>query len=111
MKKLKFKLYYSLLIFSVTICGCKEKKQPQKQEIGEYVYLDQYKCIHVRQNCIKLMVSNDGERQNYMVDRISLNEINKLYQTCSWCINDEIYKDLQAIIEKNKNGDSLIIGW
>lgn len=107
MNKFIFIQCHIILFFAVSIFGCKEKEQPKKQEIGEYVYIDQYKCCHVKQNCIELMLGRD-DKPNYMVKRVEIKMLNDLskYRTCSHCVDDETYKKLQEITD-----DALTIGW
>ena len=104
---------YVILVFAAIIIGCKENtnEQPKKNEIGEYLYIDQYKCAHISQDCYRLRFSGEESKPNYMVKRVLTSKIKQSGTTCSWCIDDEIYKEIQSIIENNKNGDSLIIGW
>lgn len=112
MKNLSFKPYYAIISLVVfVIYGCKNNEQPKKKELGEYVYIDQYKCIHADQVCFKLRFGGEEERPNYMVKRMPVNKLRNLNSTCSWCVNDEIYKELQSMIKNNETSDSLLIGW
>lgn len=105
--------WYLIIVFSAIMSSCKEKAddQTKNHEIGEYLYIDQYKCAHISQDCYRLRFGGEGSKPNYMVKRVLTNKIKRSGTTCSWCIDDEIYKELQSIIENNKNADSLIIGW
>ena len=91
-----------LFISCLLLFSCSEKKEkPAESSIGEYLYIDQYSCIHVKQRCIKLTFSDEGESPNYMVKRLSLGELRYIGRTCSNCVSDEIYKELQNIVENN----------
>lgn len=108
MNNLTFKQWSAIIVMSMFfIYGCKEKEQQKKQDIGEYVYVDQYKCCHVKQNCLELMFGRD-DKPNYMVKRVDIKMLNDLskYRTCSHCVDDETYKKLQEITD-----DALTIGW
>ncbi len=100
MKKLTFKQWYAIIVL-VMLCGCTTENKEKVVEIGEYVYIDQYKCLHVNRSCIKLIFSEEGERPNYMVTRVPTIELDYFERTCASCVTDNIYKDLREIIVSN----------
>lgn len=113
MKLMEISKWCVIIVFSAIIIGCQEnaKNQPKKHEIGEYLYIDQYKCAHISQDCYRLRFVGEESKPNYMVKRVLKSKIKRSGTTCSWCIDDEIYKEIQSIIKNNKSEDSLIIGW
>lgn len=98
-------LFISLFIIGLISCIDKKEKKDKKEEIGEYLYVDQYSCMHIKQNCIELMFSGEDEKPNYMVKRVPTKSLYRLNKTCSHCVTDEIYKKLIGIIEENKQLD------
>lgn len=97
----------SILILSC--CGCTEKAQNVSENpIGEYVYFDQYKCLHVEGRCLKLTLTEDGVKPNFMVTRIPTIELRYLENTCASCVTDKIYKDLEEIVESNNEKEDSI---
>lgn len=102
MKKLIFKQWYAI-IFLAVFFGCTTGKKDKEVNIGEYVYLDRYNCIHVRQNCVNLFLSGgeDGEEPRYMVQRVEIKSLSSIGTTCSSCVTDKAYKELEKRINQN----------
>lgn len=99
--KILFK-QWNAIIFLAMFFGCTTEKKEKDVEIGEYVYLDRYNCIHVRQNCVNLFLSGgeDGEEPRYMVQRVEIRSLPSIGMTCSSCVTDEAYKILLKRINK-----------
>jgi hypothetical protein len=96
----KFK--YLLPAIAIMICGCKNSNQENTSDkIGEYLYIDQYKCLHIKENCFELMFGEENEKPNYMINRIPTKELKRIGKTCSYCVTDKIYKELLRMTEKN----------
>lgn len=89
--------YYLILFFacSLVFCGCKKKEETPM--VGEYVYIDHHECIHVDRKCLQLMISDDSNGgSNYMVKRIKVEELDSIGNTCSFCVTDELYKQMES---------------
>lgn len=97
-----FKKWYAI-IFLVALFGCSTEKKEKDIEIGEYVYLDRYNCIHVNRKCVNLFLSGgeDGEEPRYMVQRVEINSLSSIGTTCSSCVTDKAYKELEKRINHN----------
>ena len=98
-------LFISLFVIGLIDCSGNKEKNGKKEDVGEYLYVDQYGCTHIKQNCMKLMFSGEDEKPNYMVRRVPVQSLNHLNRTCSYCVTDEIYKKLLGIIKENKRLD------
>ena len=100
MKKRTFKQLYAIILSILLLGGCASEKKNKEVEIGEYVYLDRYNCIHVNQKCVNLFLSGgeNGEEPRYMVQRVEVKSLPSIGTTCSSCVNDEAYKELERRI-------------
>ena len=97
MKNLTFKHWYGIIVL-VVLCGCATEKKEKNVEIGEYVYLDRFNCIHINQKCVNLFLSGEDGEPRYMVHRIEVKDLQDIGQTCSSCVTDETYKELEKRI-------------
>ena len=102
MNRLTFKQWCAIIVL-LSFTGCAHDKKEKEVEVGEYVYLDRYNCIHVRQNCVNLFLSGgeDGEEPRYMVQRIEIKSLPSIGTTCSSCVTDKAYKELEKRINQN----------
>lgn len=77
----------------------------KNQKLGEYIYIDKYECVHVDQECVNIIGRDDGKSYKYMVERIDTKDLklNYINNTCSSCITDDIYNDLEKIANTNEN--------
>ena len=76
-------------------------------EVGQYVYKDGYECVHIRLDCPVITEGSalEDERNCYrqgvkFVDTCDLEGIG-MHRFCPRCIDDEAYKKLSQIIERN----------
>lgn len=97
------KAFKILFVFLIAICitNCSEKEE-KCEEIGEYVYIDRYNCVHINRKCLHLITSGgeEGEEPRYMVHRIEVKKLREIGQTCSFCVSDESYKELERLIKQ-----------
>ena len=108
MKKMMFIQWCLIVVFGVlAVCGCKEN-EPQKKKTGEYLYIDQYNCIHAERSCYELRFFSSETNPNYMVDRIETSKLLNFdkYKTCSYCVDDDMYKEITNSIEEFDNDGS-----
>lgn len=95
-------IWVCLLISVLSSCSVGKKKKDFKP-VGEYIYLDQYNCIHVDRKCFKLWSDGDeNDKPNYMIKRIRSKELGYIPSTCSDCVTDEAYNILMKYIESNE---------
>lgn len=80
----------------------KEKTEPA---IGKYVYIDTDETLHVRRRCYAIG-KQKGELggTNRSVTRIPVEDvtISMLDYSCSRCVSDELYEQLEKIIRGEK---------
>lgn len=99
MKRLLF------FIAAIAICGCSPKTK-QESAIGEYVYLDSYGVLHVKNPCVLGLSITDANGNEYYksVQRLDLYAIEPIHlmRSCAWCIDDETYEELQEIVMLNE---------
>jgi len=102
MNKLTFKQWYAIILLAVFF-SCTTEKKEKNVEIGEYVYLDRYNCIHVNRKCVNLFLSGgeNGEEPRYMVQRVEIKSLPSIGTTCSSCVTDKAYKELEKRINRN----------
>ena len=113
------KVIASLIICSFIACTSSKKENVKQEEsIGQYLYLDQYNCLHTNKNCVMLLIGGETENTshtNYPVIFIKVEQIRNLagFKFCSDCFTDALYGTLQDIVNKNKrqlhNQDTVII--
>ena len=101
MKNLTFKQWYAIIVSLVVICSCSTEKKGKDVEIGEYVYLDRFNCIHINQKCVNLFLSGEDGEPRYMIHRIEVKDLQDIGQTCSSCVTDKAYKELGNRIKQN----------
>lgn len=87
------------IAFMVLLAGCDNGHKEKDQEIGEYVYLDRFNCIHINQKCVNLFLSGEDGEPRYMVNRIEVENLHDIGQTCSSCVSDKAYKELESRIK------------
>ena len=97
MRKLTFKQWCAIIVL-VVLCGCTTEKKEKIVEIGEYVYLDRFNCIHINQKCVNLFLSGEDGEPRYMVNRIEVKNLQDIGQTCSSCVTDKAYNELEKRI-------------
>jgi len=96
-----------LAIISVCLFSCadtKKTEEPEKEEIGEFVYVDKSGCLHSDKKCMYLMnFGENDEANNYQVKFIKTNNLTSSdYKTfCSFCVSDEGFKKLQTLTKPN----------
>lgn len=98
----------SILIVCIFIACTSSNKGNVKQEegIGQFLYLDQYNCLHTNRNCVMLLIGGETENSshtNYPVTFIEVKQIRNLdgFKFCSDCFTDELYDKLQHTIQNN----------
>lgn len=95
------------VICLVLLASCSNNKDEQKQGevVGQFVYVDAYECYHVSLDCPTL--SDKGEtKYERMAGRqgvqfVDTCKIREIQHFCPRCVNDEAYKRLSQIIERN----------
>lgn len=101
----------------ISCTSSKKENVKQEENIGQYLYLDQYNCLHTNKNCIMLLIGGETENTshtNYPVNFIEVEQIRNLtgFKFCSDCFTDKLYKTLQNMVDDNKqlqNQDTLAI--
>lgn len=89
------------------LVSCSEGKHEsgERVEVGQFVYVDAYECYHVSLDCPTL--SDKGEtKYERMAGRqgvqfVDTCKIREIQHFCPRCVNDEAYKRLSQIIERN----------
>lgn len=103
-----------IVLFVMPFClfGCsesKEKEEPKRGELTEFVYVDRTKCLHVDKNCMNLLRfgEEDSSKGNYQVSFVETKSLSpKDYKSvCSLCVSNETFKKIKEITEKNSYGD------
>lgn len=100
-----------VVILVLLATACTNNRQ---HKVGQYVYADYFGSIHVDRQCASELISNPKTKEERMVNMqgvsfidtceltANLNEWNK-YDFCPRCVDDNIYRHLSAIIERNQN--------
>ena len=101
-----------LFIMPFCLLGCsesKEKEEPKRGELTEFVYVDRTKWLHVDKNCMSLIYlgDEDNSKGNYQVSFVETKSLSpKDYKSvCSLCVSNETFKKIREITEKNSYGD------
>lgn len=100
--------WLSLLTLAI-LASCSGAKQ---KEVGKYVYVDCYNTIHIDRKCASQLSENPKTKEERManmlgvsfVDTCGLKQYSNGYQFkfCPKCIDDDVYKHLQTIMERNE---------
>lgn len=98
-----------IVIFFITSCS-----NSRRHDVGEFVYTDCFGSIHVDRKCASKLADNPKTKEERManmqgvsfIDTCKLtsyfNEYNK-FDFCPRCIDDDAYRHLSAIMERNEN--------
>lgn len=105
MGKLNFAIA-TVLTFVLFACSPnKEQEKESKTEetenvIGEYVYMDTNKTIHINRDCISFILK---ERTSFGVHPIKRTELklDDIYFICTKCISDQNYENLKDLCRDN----------
>lgn len=110
----------SVLIVCTFIACTSSNKENVKQEesIGQFLYLDQYNCLHSNRNCVMLLIGGETENSshtNYPVTFIKVEEIKSIdgFKFCSDCFTDKLYENFVDIVNDNRllqNQDAITVG-
>lgn len=77
----------------------------RKAKFGNYVYMDRVHCLHIRQDCLSLLIvdNNDNISEMYALHRIETQKLalDDLRFCCKDCINDSTYEGLRRIASCN----------
>lgn len=94
------------LAFLASCSGSKQK------EVGKYVYVDCYNTIHIDRECASKLSENPKTEEERMANMMGVNfvdtcELNQYsngyrFKFCPKCIDDDVYKHLQTIMERNE---------
>ena len=100
--------WLSLLTLAI-LASCSGSKQ---KEVGKYVYVDCYSTIHIDRECASKLSENPKTKEERManmmgvsfVDTCELSPYSNGYKFsfCPKCIDDDAYKHLQTIMERNQ---------
>lgn len=101
---------WAILSALVLLSSCSKKMQ---SEVGQFVYVDCFNTIHVDRVCASELADNPKTKEERManmqgvsfIDTCKLtsnwNEYNK-YGFCPRCVDDDTYRHLSAIMERNE---------
>ena len=106
------------LIVLALLASCTDTKEKEKgKEIGAYVYVDYYGTIHIDRECVSKSENAKTKMERiamrYGIEFIDTSRIDmgyypysgssrKEYKFCPKCIDDNAYKHLRAIMERNE---------
>lgn len=91
------------------LASCSEGKHDGgvRGKVGQFVYVDAYECYHVSLDCPVLSDKGEtkyermaGRQGVQFVDTCEISGIGK-HRFCPRCVDDETYKRLSQIIERN----------
>lgn len=98
------------IIVSLLMMSCSNSKQ---HEIGQYVYVDCFGTIHIDRQCASNLADNPKTKEERMANMqgVSFMDTCELtrytgyyankYDFCPRCIDDDAYRHLSAIMERN----------
>ncbi len=98
------------IIVSLLMMSCSNSKQ---HEIGQYVYVDCFGTIHIDRQCASNLADNPKTKEERMANMqgVSFKDTCELtrytgysaneYDFCPRCIDDDAYRHLSAIMERN----------
>ncbi len=98
-----------IIISLITSCS-----NSNRHGVGQFVYADCFGSIHVDRECASKLTDNPKTKEERManmqgvsfIDTCKLtgniNEYNK-FDFCPRCIDDDTYRHLSAIMERNQN--------
>lgn len=82
----------------------------QKYEIGKYVYVDCFNTIHTDRECVSTLADNPKTKEERMANMQGVQFIDTcdIVRDISWqqkfcpkCVDDEAYKRINAIMDRN----------
>lgn len=100
-------LFLLALVFTISCTGTKQ------EEVGKYVYVDCYSTVHIDRECASKLSENPKTKEERMANMIGVNFVDTCelsqystngyqFKFCPKCIDDEAYKHLQTIMERNE---------
>lgn len=107
-------LVVAILVLYLTSCA-----NNQHSEVGEFVYVDCFNTIHTDRDCVANLVDNPKTNDERMADmqgiqfvdtcNLSFDGWRKVgvkrpcpYQFCSKCVDDNAFRHINAIMERNE---------
>ena len=95
-------------ILVLYLASCTNSK---RSEIGQFVYVDCFNTIHVDRECASTLAENPKTKEERMANMQGVKFVDTWrkigvmrpcsYQFCPKCVDDETYKRISAIIERN----------
>ena len=106
--------WLSLLVLAL-LFACSGTKQ---KEVGKYVYVDCYRTVHIDRECASKLSENPKTKEERMANMMGVNFVDTCelsqhstngfqLKFCPKCIDDEAYKHLQAIMDRNEERDKV----
>lgn len=106
--------WLSLLIL-VLLSSCSNTKQ---KDVGQFVYVDCFNTIHVDRECASTLAENPKTKEEHMANMQGIQFVDTSnlcfdswrnvgvmrpcqYQFCPKCVDDEAYKHINAIMDRN----------
>lgn len=100
---------WSFLLALAFFSSCSGTKQ---EEVGKYVYVDCYSTVHIDRECASKLSENPKTKEERMANMIGVNFVDTCelkqysngyqFKFCPKCIDDDVYKHLQTIMERNE---------
>lgn len=107
-----------VIVFFLAFCACspdKEREKKSKTEetenvIGEYVYMDTNKTLHIDKDCMSFILNEKASFGVHPIKRSEL-KLNDIYFICTECVSDQNYENLKKECFENKGYDTSKRGW
>lgn len=88
--------------------SCSDTKQ---KDVGQFVYVDCFNTIHVDRGCASTLSDNPKTKEERMANMqgVQFVDTSKIVRNASWqqkfcpkCVDDEAYKRINAMMERNE---------
>ena len=105
MGKLNFAIA-TVLAFALFACSPNKKREKEskteetEKEIGEYVYMDTNKTVHIDRDCISFILNEKASFGVHPIKRTEL-KLDDIYFICTKCISDENYGNLKDLCSRD----------
>lgn len=90
--------FYALCLVGLCSCHSEGENAADGSKINQYVYVGAVSTIHVDENCPNLTCHTS----KLYIDTLEFGRGYDTYSYCTYCINEETYKHLQRIKERNR---------
>lgn len=102
-----------IAILAICLASCANNK---RGEVGQYVYVDCFNTIHIDRDCAANIAENPKTKEERMANMQGVEFIDTCnlvkewstplmtgsYNFCPKCVDDEAYKHLSTIMERNE---------